>query len=91
MWYVVQMNVQTYAYEATTTTFIPLEITEVSLPLIFRLHRLFFGVSALTFRCNFCIPLRTSFELLRLLFRRYRVDFSRFALYFGGISVDFSL
>jgi hypothetical protein len=33
-----------------------------------------------------------SFELLRLLFRRYfRVDFSRFALYFGGIfHVDFS-
>jgi hypothetical protein len=32
---------------------------------------LIFGVSALTFRCKFCIPLRTSFELLRLLFRRY--------------------
>jgi hypothetical protein len=68
-----------------------LGMTEVSLPFIFRLHRLFFGVSALTFRCKFCIPLETSFELLRLLFRRYRVDFSRFALYFGGISVDFSL
>jgi hypothetical protein len=35
------------------------------------LCRLFFGVSALTFRCKFCIPLGTSFELLRLLFRRY--------------------
>ena len=70
---------------------IPLGITKVSLPFIFRLHRLFFGVSALTFRCKLCIPLGTSFELLRLLFRRYRVDFSRFALYFGGISVDFSL
>jgi hypothetical protein len=43
----------------------------ISLPLIFRLHRLFFGVSALTFRCKFCIPLGMSFELIRLLFRRY--------------------
>jgi hypothetical protein len=85
------MNVQTHAYEATTKTFIPLGIIKVSLPFIFRLHRLFFGVSALTFCCKFYIPLGTSFELLRLLFRRYRVDFLRFALYFGGISVDFSL
>ena len=60
-----------HTYEATTITFIPLGMTEVSLPLIFRLHRLFFGVSALTFRCKFCIPLGTSFELLRLLFRWY--------------------
>jgi hypothetical protein len=37
----------------------------------FRLHRLFFGVSALTFHCKFCIPLGSSFELLRLLCRRY--------------------
>jgi hypothetical protein len=43
----------------------------ISLPFIFQLHRLFFGVSALTFRCKFCIPLGTSFELLSLLFRRY--------------------
>jgi hypothetical protein len=85
------MNVQTHAYEATTIAFIPLGTTEVSLPFIFRLHRLFFDVSALTFRCKFCIPLGTSFKLLRLLFRRYRVDFSRFALYFGGMSVDFLL
>jgi hypothetical protein len=85
------MNVQTHAYEATTIAFIPLGITKVSLPFTFRLHRLFFGVSALTFRCKFCIPLGTSFELLRLLFRRYRVDFLRFALYFRGISIDFSL
>jgi hypothetical protein len=62
------MNVQTHAYEAKTIAFIPLGMTEVSLPFIFRLHRLFFGVSALTFRCKFCIPLGTSFELLRLLF-----------------------
>jgi hypothetical protein len=85
------MNVQTHTYEAITKAFVPLGTTKVSLPFIFWLHRLFFGVSALTFRCKFCIPFGTSFELLRLLFRRYRVDFSRFALYFGGISVDFSL
>jgi hypothetical protein len=85
------MNIQTHAYEATTIAFISLGMTEVSLPLIFRLHRLFFGVSALTFHCKLYIPLGTSFELLRLLFRRYHVDFSRFALYFGGISVDFLL
>jgi hypothetical protein len=85
------MNVQTHTYEAITKAFVPLGTTKVSLPFIFRLHRLFFGVSALTFRCKFCIPLGTSFELLRLLFQRYHIDFSRFALYFGGISVDFSL
>jgi hypothetical protein len=85
------MNVQTHTYEAITKAFVPLGTTKVSLPFIFRLHRFFFGVSALTFRCKFCIRLGTSFELLRLLFRRYRVDFSRFTLYFGGISVDFSL
>jgi hypothetical protein len=86
-----QMNVQTHTYEAITKAFVPLGTTKVSLPFIFRHHRLFFGVSALTFRYKFCIPLGTSFELLRLLLWRYRVDFSRFALYFGGISVDFSL
>ena len=85
------MNVQAHTYEAITKAFVPLGTTKVSLPFIFWLHRLFFGVSVLTFRCKFCIPLGTSFELLRLLFRRYRVDFSRFTLYFGGISVDFSL
>jgi hypothetical protein len=85
------MNVQTHIYEATTKAFIPLGIIKVSLPFIFRLHRLFFGVSALTFRYKFCIPLGTSFELFRLLFRWYCVDFSRFALYFSGINVDFSL
>jgi hypothetical protein len=85
------MNVQTHAYEATTKAFIPLGMIKVSLPFIFRLHRLFFGVSTLTFCCKFCIPLGTSIELLRLLFRQYRVDFSRFALYFGEISDDFSL
>jgi hypothetical protein len=52
-------------------THIPTMGYTISLPFIFRLHRLFFDVSALTFRCKFCIPLGTSFELLRLLFRRY--------------------
>jgi hypothetical protein len=84
-------DVQRHTYKATTIAFIPLGMTKVSLPFIFRLHRLFFGVSALTFRCKFCITLGTSFELLRLVFRRYRVDFLRFAFYFGGINVDFSL
>jgi hypothetical protein len=54
-----------------THTHTPIVEYTISLPLIFRLHRLFFGVSALTFRCKFYIPLGTSFELLRLLFRRY--------------------
>jgi hypothetical protein len=52
-------------------THIPIVEYTISLLFIFRLHRLFFGVSALTFRCKFCIPLGTSFELLRLLFQRY--------------------
>jgi hypothetical protein len=41
----VPMNAQTHTYEASSITFIPLGMTEVSLPFIFRLHRLFFGVS----------------------------------------------
>jgi hypothetical protein len=52
-------------------THIPTIEHTISLPFIFRLHRLFFGASALTFRFKFYIPLGTSFELLRLLFRRY--------------------
>jgi hypothetical protein len=39
------MNAQTHTYEATSITFIPLGMTEVSLPFIFWLHRLFFSVS----------------------------------------------
>jgi hypothetical protein len=42
----VQMNIQTHAYEATSKLLIPLGMTEISLPFIFRLHRLFFGVSS---------------------------------------------
>jgi hypothetical protein len=52
-------------------THIPTVEYTISLSFTFRLHRLFFGVLALTFHCKFCIPLGTSFELLRLLFRRY--------------------
>jgi hypothetical protein len=40
------MNVQTHAYEATSRLCIPLGTTEISLPFIFRLHRLFFDVSS---------------------------------------------
>jgi hypothetical protein len=36
----------THAYEASSITFIPLGMTEISLVFIFRLHRLFFGVSS---------------------------------------------
>jgi hypothetical protein len=36
----------THTYEASSITFIPLGMTEISLPFIFRLHRLFFGVSS---------------------------------------------
>jgi hypothetical protein len=32
----------------------------------------YFSASPLIFRCKFCIPLETSFELLRLIFRRYK-------------------
>jgi hypothetical protein len=39
-----------YIFEAIIIAFIPLGMTQISLPLIFRLHRLFSGVSALTFR-----------------------------------------
>jgi hypothetical protein len=41
-----------YIFEAIITAFIPLGMTQIFLPLIFRLHRLFFGVSTLTFRCK---------------------------------------
>jgi hypothetical protein len=58
-------------FVSKTHTHIPIVEDTIFLPFIFRLHRLFFGVSALTFRCKLCIPLGTSFELLRLLFQRY--------------------
>jgi hypothetical protein len=58
-------------FMSKTHTHTPIVEYTISLSFIFQLYRLFFGVSALTFRCKFCIPLGTSFELLRLLFRRY--------------------
>jgi hypothetical protein len=47
-----------YIFEAIIIAFISLGMTQISLPLIFRLHHLSFGVSALTFRCK--PPLRAS-------------------------------
>jgi hypothetical protein len=41
-----------YIFEAINIAFIPLGMTQVFLPLIFRPHCLSFGVSALTFRCK---------------------------------------
>jgi hypothetical protein len=72
------MNAQTHTYEATSITFIPLGMTEVSLPFIFRLHRLFFGVSSAS-------PLERLLNFFAFYFGGIRVDFSRFALYFSGI------
>jgi hypothetical protein len=66
MWCNMQMNVQTHAFKATPRLCIPLGTTlESSSPFIFR-------CSPFIFRCKFCIPLVTTFELLRLLFRRYK-------------------
>jgi hypothetical protein len=39
-----------YVFEAIIIAFTPLGMTQIVLPLIFRPHRLLFGVSALTFR-----------------------------------------
>jgi hypothetical protein len=68
---VMMLSCAKWYFMSKTHTHIPILEYTISLPFIFRLYRLFFGVSALTFRCKFCIPLGTSFELLRLLFRRY--------------------
>jgi hypothetical protein len=55
-----------HAHTGTHKLCIPLGTTlESSSPFIFR-------CSPFIFRCKFCIPLGTSFELLRLLFRRYK-------------------
>jgi hypothetical protein len=72
------MNAQTQTYEASSITFIPLGMTEISLPFIFRLHRLFFGVSSAS-------PKERLLNFFTFYFGGIRVDFSRFALYFGGI------
>jgi hypothetical protein len=72
------MNAQTHTFEASPTTFIPLGITEISLPFIFQLHRLFFSVSS-------AFPKERLLNFFAFYFGGIRVDFSRFALYFGGI------
>ena len=66
-----------------------------------RIHNLFvvyFSASPLIFRCKFCIPLGMSFELLRLLFRRYsrwlfalRLIFRRNQRLFFAVSSAFPL
>jgi hypothetical protein len=68
------MNAQTHTFEASSTTFIPLGMTEILLPFIFR-RTAYFSVQVLH-------PLRNFFAFY---FSGIRVDFSRFALYFGGI------
>jgi hypothetical protein len=65
MWCIVQMNIHTHTYEATSRLCIPLGTTEIS-------FAVYFSASPLIFRCKFCIPLGTSFELLRLLFQWYK-------------------
>jgi hypothetical protein len=67
-----------HTYEALSITFIPLGTTEISLSFIFRLHRLFFGVSSAS-------PKERLLKFFTFYFGGIRVDFSRFALYFGGI------
>ncbi len=52
-------------------------MTEISLPFIFRLHRLFFGVSS-------AFPKERLLNFSAFYFGGIRVDFSRFALYFGA-------
>jgi hypothetical protein len=59
-------------------------MTEISLPFIFRLHHLFFGVS-------FAFPKERLLNFFAFYFGGIRVDFSRFALNFSDISVGFSL
>jgi hypothetical protein len=53
-------------------------MTETSLPFIFRLHRLFFGVSS-------AFPKERLLNFFAVYFGGIHVDFSRFALYFGDI------
>jgi hypothetical protein len=72
------MNAQTHTYEATSITFIPLGMTEDTLPFIFRLHRLFFGVSSAS-------PEECLLNFFAFYFDGIRIDFSRFTIYFGGI------
>jgi hypothetical protein len=70
------MNAQTHTYEASSMTFIPLGMAEVSLLFIFWPHRLFFGVSSAS-------PWERLLNFLAFYFGDIRVDFLRFALYFA--------
>jgi hypothetical protein len=53
-------------------------MTEISLPFIFRLHCLFFGVS-------YAFPKERLLNFFAFYFDSIRVDLSCFALYFGGM------
>jgi hypothetical protein len=52
-------------------------MTQISLSFTFRLHRLFFGVSS-------AFPKERLLNFFAFYFGGIRVDFLRFALYFGG-------
>jgi hypothetical protein len=60
-WYLCQRHTRSHPHSGIHNLFVAYFLAS---PLIFR-------CIALTFRCKFCIPLGMSFELLRLLFRRY--------------------
>jgi hypothetical protein len=60
------------------------------------LFAVYFSAAPFIFRCKFCIPLGTSFELLRLLFRRYsrwlfalRLIFWRYSRWLFTLSLIF--
>jgi hypothetical protein len=72
------MNAQTHTSEASSTTFIPEGMTEISLPFIFWLHHLFFGVSS-------AFPKERLLNFFAFYFGGIHVDFSRFVLYFDDI------
>jgi hypothetical protein len=63
---------KTHTHAGTHNLCVPLGTIKIS-------FAVYFSASPLIFRCKFCIPLGTSFELLRLLFRRY---FSRWLFAF---------
>jgi hypothetical protein len=70
---------KTHTHAGTHDLCVPLGTTKISLPFIFRLHRLFFGVSSAS-------PWERLLNFFAFYFGRiFRVDFSHFALYFGGI------
>jgi hypothetical protein len=69
---------KTHTHAETHDLCVPLGTIKISLPFIFRLHRLFFGVSSAS-------PYERLLNFFAFYFGGIRVDFSRFALYFGGI------